>query len=107
MWVWRTCVCWEGEEEGDLPVLAGRLAGSLEVESGARSHRRPPLLLQVSPHRKGKRSATKFIRFVPVVSQCSQCGRVFAQQSLPSKCKEEACPAFRLRARPAAADDAA
>lgn len=27
---------------------------------------------QVSPHRKGKRSANKFIRFVPVVAQCSK-----------------------------------
>lgn len=31
--------------------------------------------LQVSPHRKGKRSANKFIRFVPVVAQCSQVRR--------------------------------
>lgn len=55
---------------------------------------------QVSPHRKGKRSANKFIRFVPVVAQCSKCQRVFQQQSLPSKCDEDECPAFTLR-RPA------
>ena len=55
---------------------------------------------QVSPHRKGKRSANKFIRFVPVVAQCSKCQRVFQQHSMPSKCEEEDCPAFTLRARP-------
>ena len=55
---------------------------------------------QVSPHRKGKRSATKFLRWVPVVSQCSKCSRVFQQHQTPSKCDEEGCPAFNLRARP-------
>ena len=55
---------------------------------------------QVSPHRKGKRSATKFIRFVPVVAQCSKCQRVFEQHAMPSKCEEDECPAFNLRSRP-------
>lgn len=35
-----------------------------------------------------------------VVAQCSKCQRVFQQQSVPSKCDEEECPAFNLRARP-------
>jgi Zn finger protein HypA/HybF involved in hydrogenase expression len=56
--------------------------------------------VQVSPHRKGKRSATKFIRFVPVVAQCSKCERVFEQHAMPSKCEEDECPAFNLRSRP-------
>lgn len=74
------------------------------VEAPAR--RRPAALRpQVSPHRKGKRSATKFIRFVPVVGQCSQCGRVFQPHAMPSKCEEEGCPAFNLRARPDAAQE--
>lgn len=68
---------------------------------------RAPLPPQVTPHRKGKRSANKFIRFVPVVSQCSQCGRVFPQHSMPSKCEEDDCPAFNLRRNPQAAAAAA
>ncbi|KAL4857367.1 hypothetical protein ACK3TF_002248 [Chlorella vulgaris] len=59
--------------------------------------------LAVSRHRKGKRSANKYIRFVPVVAQCSKCERIFQQSSLPSKCDEDDCPAFTLRARPDAA----
>lgn len=35
-----------------------------------------------------------------VVAQCSKCQRVFQQQSVPSKCDEDDCPAFNLRARP-------
>ncbi|KAI3430432.1 hypothetical protein D9Q98_005027 [Chlorella vulgaris] len=58
---------------------------------------------KVSRHRKGKRSANKYIRFVPVVAQCSKCERIFQQNSLPSKCDEDECPAFTLRARPDAA----
>lgn len=61
---------------------------------------------QVSPHRKGKRSATKFIRFVPVVAQCSKCERVFQPHAMPSKCAEDDCPAFNLRPRPEAGSDA-
>ncbi|KDD76346.1 hypothetical protein H632_c259p1 [Helicosporidium sp. ATCC 50920] len=38
---------------------------------------------KVTPHRKGKRAATKYIRYVPVVSQCSKCERIFQQHSLP------------------------
>ncbi len=70
------------------------------MASLASSPTRLVIYLQVSPHRKGKRSANKFIRFVPVVAQCSKCQRVFQQHSLPSKCEQEECPAFTLRARP-------
>jgi ribosomal protein L32 len=61
-----------------------------------------PFRPQVSPHRKGKRSANKGIRFIPIVAKCSKCDRVFPPHALPSKCDEEACPAFNLRERPAA-----
>lgn len=55
---------------------------------------------KVTPHRKGNRSATKFIRFVPIVSQCSKCQKVFPQHAMPSKCDEEECPAFNVRRNP-------
>lgn len=55
---------------------------------------------QVTAHRRGNRNATKFIRFVPVVAQCSKCQKVFQQHSVPRKCAEEECPSFVLRARP-------
>jgi hypothetical protein len=70
----------------------------------AAAERHPPHAVQVTPHRKGKRSANKFIRFVPVVAQCSKCQRVFQQHQVPSKCDDDACPAFNLRARPAQAE---
>ena len=73
------------------------------LRSEAATRLTPLVLFQVSPHRKGKRSANKFIRFVPVVSQCSKCQRVFQQQAMPSKCEEDECPAFNLRACPDAA----
>ena len=60
----------------------------------------PPLPRQVSPHRRGNRNATKFIRFIPVVAQCSKCERVFKQHEMPSKCEEDECPAFNMRPRP-------
>ena len=59
--------------------------------------------MQVSPHRKGKRSANKHIRFIPIVAQCSKCDQVFPPHAMPSKCEEEECPAFNLRARPGTA----
>jgi ribosomal protein L32 len=49
---------------------------------------------KVSPSRKGMRSATKFVRRVPIVSQCSKCERIFPPHAMPSKCEEEDCPAF-------------
>ncbi|KAL6769730.1 hypothetical protein ACKKBG_A32135 [Auxenochlorella protothecoides x Auxenochlorella symbiontica] len=55
---------------------------------------------KVSPHRRGNRNSTKFIRFVPVAAQCSRCKRVFQQHQHPRKCEEEACPAFALRQMP-------
>jgi len=55
---------------------------------------------KVTPHRKGNRSATKFIRFVPIVSQCSKCQKVFPQHAMPSKCDDEECPAFNVRRNP-------
>lgn len=59
--------------------------------------------IQVSPHRKGNRSAHKHLRFIPLVSQCSKCERVFPPHSMPSKCEDEECPAFNVRARPGGA----
>lgn len=56
--------------------------------------------MQVTPHRKGNRSATKQIRFIPIVSKCSKCDRVFHPHSMPSKCNKDECPAFTLRSRP-------
>lgn len=55
---------------------------------------------KVTPSRKGNRSATKFVRFIPVVSQCSTCKRIFPQHAMPSKCEEEECPAFPIRKNP-------
>jgi len=55
---------------------------------------------KVTPHRKGNRSATKFIRFIPIVSQCSKCQKVFPQHAMPSKCDDEECPAFNVRRNP-------
>eukprot|EP00890_Picochlorum_soloecismus_P005402 jgi/Picsp_1/5863/NSC_03222-R1_protein len=55
---------------------------------------------KVTPHRKGNRSATKFIRFIPIVSQCSKCQKVFPQHAMPSKCEDEECPAFNVRKNP-------
>lgn len=55
---------------------------------------------KVSPHRRGNRNANKHIRFVPVVSQCSKCEKIFEQHSMPSRCKHDDCPAFNLRAKP-------
>ncbi|KAI8103591.1 hypothetical protein M9435_004926 [Picochlorum sp. BPE23] len=49
---------------------------------------------KVTPSRKGNRSATKFTRRVPVVSQCSKCSRVFPPHVMPSSCSEDECPAF-------------
>lgn len=49
---------------------------------------------KVSPSRKGMRSATKFVRRVPIVSQCSKCERIFPPHAMPSKCEEDECPAF-------------
>ena len=49
---------------------------------------------KVTPSRKGNRSATKFTRRVPVVSQCSRCSRVFPPHAMPSSCPEDECPAF-------------
>lgn len=107
-----------------LPAVRAAAPGAGHCPVGARGSRHtmsltPPLPPpthtvapppQVTPHRKGKRSANKFIRFVPVVSQCSQCQRVFPQHAMPSKCEEDDCPAFNLRRRPdspAAAEPAA
>ncbi|KAL4517635.1 hypothetical protein Ndes2526B_g02050 [Nannochloris sp. 'desiccata'] len=56
---------------------------------------------KVTPHRKGKRSANKHLRFIPMVSRCSKCDKVFPQHAMPSKCEEDDCPAFNLRERPA------
>ena len=52
---------------------------------------------KTTPSRKGMRSSSKYIRFVPVVSQCSKCSRVFPPHSMPSKCEEDDCPAFPNR----------
>lgn len=49
---------------------------------------------KTSPSRKGMRSSSKYIRFVPVVSQCSKCSRIFPPHAMPSKCEEQECPAF-------------
>ena len=62
---------------------------------------------QVTPHRKGKRSANKHIRFIPTVSRCSKCDKVFPQHAMPSKCEEDECPAFNLRERPGSSKPAA
>lgn len=48
----------------------------------------------------------KGIRRVPVVAQCSQCQRVFPQHAMPSKCEEDDCPAFNVRANPQQAEPA-
>lgn len=52
---------------------------------------------KTTPSRKGMRSSSKYIRFVPVVSQCSKCSRVFPPHAMPSKCEENECPAFPNR----------
>lgn len=82
-------------------VLLGHLArvvyGSVTKLSFLIGSPKLPHIVQVTPHRRGNRSATKFIRFVPVVSQCSKCNRVFQQHQLPRKCDKDDCPAFNLR----------
>ncbi|KAL4448959.1 hypothetical protein ABPG77_007676 [Micractinium sp. CCAP 211/92] len=91
-----------GATESAVPAAAlgwQRLAGLLP-SSLADSQLLAAPKKKVSPHRRGNRNATKYIRFVPVVAQCSKCQRVFQQQSVPSKCDEDDCPAFNLRARP-------
>ena len=52
---------------------------------------------KTTPSRKGMRSSSKYVKFVPVVSQCSKCSRVFPPHAMPSKCEEEECPAFPNR----------
>ncbi|KAL4422708.1 hypothetical protein ABPG75_008905 [Micractinium tetrahymenae] len=94
---------WRGATSGAAAPAAAlgwqRLAGLLP-SSLADSQLLAAPKKKVSPHRRGNRNATKYIRFVPVVAQCSKCQRVFQQQSVPSKCDEDECPAFSLRARP-------
>lgn len=49
---------------------------------------------KTTPSRKGMRSSSKYVRFVPVVSECSKCSRIFPPHAMPSKCEEDECPAF-------------
>lgn len=56
-----------------------------------------------SPMRRGNRRAHKYITFVPTVSQCSKCSKVFMPHEMPSSCYKSDCPAFsyaNVRARP-------
>lgn len=48
---------------------------------------------KVTPSRKGMRSAGKGVSFVPIVSQCSVCRRIFEPHSLPRSCDEPNCRA--------------
>lgn len=49
---------------------------------------------KVTPSRKGMRSANKGVTFVPVVSQCSMCKRVFEPHAVPRSCGEPDCRAL-------------
>ncbi len=49
---------------------------------------------KVTPSRKGMRSANKGVHFVPVVSQCSVCKRVFEPHAMPRSCSEPDCRAL-------------
>jgi ribosomal protein L32 len=49
---------------------------------------------KVTPSRKGMRSAGKGVSFVPIVSQCSVCQRVFEPHSVPRSCDDPGCRAL-------------
>lgn len=57
-----------------------------------------------TPMRRGNRRAHKYITFVPTVSQCSKCSKVFMPHEMPSHCHKTDCPAFsyanNISARP-------
>jgi ribosomal protein L32 len=75
-----------------IPSLNGTLARWLAVPK--RKH---------TPMRRGNRRAHKYITFVPTVSQCSKCSKVFMPHEMPSHCHKTDCPAFsyaNISARP-------
>lgn len=84
---------WKESTNGVSHCIVSRITG------GILGIDRPTLLMaapkkKTSPSRKGMRSASKFVEFIPVVSQCSKCARVFPPHTMPSKCEEHECPAF-------------
>mmetsp|Transcript_37082 Transcript_37082/g.66361 ORF Transcript_37082/g.66361 Transcript_37082/m.66361 type:complete len:136 (-) Transcript_37082:106-513(-) len=60
---------------------------------------------KVTPARKGMRSTHKHWKAIPMVAQCSMCGRVMKQHEIPHKCGEAQCPSlqFSRSGAPAAA----
>mmetsp|Transcript_35547 Transcript_35547/g.90877 ORF Transcript_35547/g.90877 Transcript_35547/m.90877 type:complete len:150 (+) Transcript_35547:214-663(+) len=50
---------------------------------------------KVTPSRKGMRSTHKHWKPIPVVAQCSHCGKVMKQHEVPHKCEEAECPSMQ------------
>lgn len=72
---------------GDLPLMQRRGLHATALCSAAPKRK-------VTPSRKGMRSANKGVSFVPVVSQCSVCKRVFEPHAMPRSCGEPDCRAL-------------